>query len=61
MPARARTLISELICMSPVTRIVAVLLTLAVTACATAPAADPTPPPRQQMDAKTQLETGRKY
>jgi hypothetical protein len=47
--------------MSPVTRIVAVLLTLAVAACATAPAADLAPPPPKQMDAKTQLESGRRF
>jgi hypothetical protein len=30
-------------------------------ACATAPAPDLTPPPKKPLDAKTQLETGRKY
>jgi hypothetical protein len=39
---------------------IAVLLTLAVAACATAPAATMTPPPKKPMDAKTQLESGRK-
>ncbi|MGU3539334.1 hypothetical protein [Methylobacterium sp. A54F] len=37
----------------------AALLTLAVAACSTAPAApDLTPPPRRPVDAKTQLEYG---
>ena len=40
--------------------LVAVGLTLAIAACATAPAADLTPP-MKQTDAKTQLESGRKY
>jgi hypothetical protein len=30
-------------------------------ACATAPAADLTPPPAKKLDAKTQLESGRKH
>jgi hypothetical protein len=42
------------------TRTMAALLVLAVAACATAPAADPAPPPRKPMDAKTQLESGRR-
>ena len=42
------------------TRIVAVGLTLAVAACAAAPAVDLTPPPRKAYDAKTQLESGRR-
>ncbi|MBM1170783.1 hypothetical protein [Microvirga arabica] len=41
--------------------LVAVGLTLAIAACATAPAADLTPPPMKQLDAKTQLESGRRY
>jgi hypothetical protein len=41
--------------------LVAAGLTLAIAACATAPAADLTPPPMKQADAKTQLESGRKY
>ena len=61
MLACSRTLLPEFNSMSPVTRIAAVLLTLAVAACATAPAADLTPPPPKQMDAKTQLESGRKF
>lgn len=47
--------------MSILTRLVALGLTLAIAACATAPAADLTPPPRKAMDAKTQLESGRQY
>lgn len=47
--------------MSILSRIAALGLTLAIAACATAPAADFTPPPAKQMDAKTQLESGRKY
>jgi hypothetical protein len=47
--------------MTPVSRIAAILLTLAVAACATAPAADLTPPPSKPMDAKTQLESGRRF
>ena len=43
-----------------VSRIVAAVLTLAIAACATAPAADLTPPPAKKLDAKTQLESGRK-
>jgi hypothetical protein len=42
------------------TRIVAVGLTHAIAACATAPAVDLTPPPRKAYDAKTQLESGRR-
>jgi hypothetical protein len=41
--------------------LVAVGLTLAIAACATAPAADLTAPPMKQTDAKTQLESGRKF
>ena len=41
--------------------LVALGLTLAIAACATAPAADLTPPPMKQTDAKTQLESGRKF
>ena len=41
--------------------LVAVGLTLALAACATAPAADLTPPPMKPTDAKTQLESGRRY
>jgi hypothetical protein len=41
--------------------LVAVGLTLAIVACATAPAADLTPPPVKQLDAKTQLESGKRY
>ena len=37
------------------TRLVAIGLTLAIAACAT------TPPPRKAYDAKTQLESGKKY
>lgn len=49
--------------MNRLTRIVALGLTLAIAACATTPppAADMTPPPRKALDAKTQLETGKKY
>ena len=44
------------------TRCLAALgLTLAIAACATAPAADIQPPPMKQLDAKTQLESGRRY
>ncbi len=45
------------------TRIIAVSLALAVAACATTPppVADLTPPPRKVYDAKTQLESGRRY
>lgn len=44
------------------TRLVAVGLTLAIAACATTPppATDMTPPPRKALDAKTQLENGRR-
>jgi hypothetical protein len=41
--------------------LIAVGLTLAIAACATAPAADLTPPLIKQTDAKTQLESGRRY
>jgi hypothetical protein len=40
------------------------LLALSLAACATTPAAPvayPDPPPKKQADAKTQLESGRKY
>lgn len=47
--------------MSILSRLVALGLTLAIAACATAPAADLTPPPRKATDAKTQLESGKKY
>ena len=45
------------------TRIVAVGLTLAIAACATTPppAVDLTPPPARAADAKTQLESGRRF
>ncbi|WP_202620524.1 hypothetical protein [Methylocystis heyeri] len=38
---------------------IALLLLLALGACATQPAPDLTPPPRKPADAKTQLESGR--
>ncbi|WP_174247472.1 hypothetical protein [Methylocapsa sp. S129] len=44
--------------------LVAVGLALSLAACAAAPPppqADLNPPPRKQLDAKTQLETGRTY
>ena len=41
--------------------LVALGLTLAIAACATAPAADIQLPPKKQLDAKTQLESGRRY
>ena len=41
--------------------LVALGLTLAIAACATAPAADIQPPPMKEFDAKTQLESGRRY
>jgi hypothetical protein len=41
--------------------LVALGLTLGIAACATAPAADIQPPPMKQLDAKTQLESGRRY
>ncbi|GJE59730.1 hypothetical protein [Methylobacterium trifolii] len=46
--------------MSTTTRLtLAGLVTLALAACSTAPAApDLTPPPRRPLDAKTQLEYG---
>lgn len=40
----------------------ALLLAFALAACATAqPQPDLTPPAKKPLDAKTQLETGRKY
>ena len=40
----------------------AVLFTLSVAACAAnPPVADIQPPPRKPLDAKTQLENGKKY
>lgn len=44
----------------------AALLTLSIAGCATAPPPPqaviyPDAPPRKQLDAKTQLETGRRY
>jgi hypothetical protein len=47
--------------MSILSRLVALGLTLAIAACATAPAADLTPPPHKMTDAKTQLESGRRF
>ncbi len=47
--------------MSILSRIAALGLTLAIAACATAPAADFTPPLRKMTDAKTQLESGKRY
>ena len=47
--------------MSILSRLVALGLTLAIAACATAPAVDLTPPPRKITDAKTQLESGKRY
>jgi hypothetical protein len=41
--------------------LLAVGLTLTIAACATAPAADLTPPPVKQTDAKTQLESGKRF
>lgn len=41
--------------------LLAVGLTLTIAACATAPAADLTPPPLKQTDAKTQLESGKRF
>jgi hypothetical protein len=45
------------------TRLVAIGLTLTIAACATTPppAVDMNPPPRKAADAKTQLESGKKY
>ena len=43
---------------------VAAALTLAIAACATTPPPEadyPPPPGKRQLDAKTQLETGRRY
>jgi len=38
------------------------LIALSVAACATTPPpVAPNPPPKKQADAKTQLESGRKY
>lgn len=44
----------------------ATILTLSVAGCASAPPPQqavlyPDPPPRKPLDAKTQLETGRRY
>ena len=49
--------------MLTLTRIVAVGLTLAIAACASTPppAVDLTPPAPRATDAKTQLESGRRY
>lgn len=50
--------------MSPIIRLsAAAALVLAVAACATAPPPPPDypPPGQRQLDAKTQLETGRRY
>lgn len=47
--------------MSFLPRLVALGLTLAIAACATAPVVDLTPPPRKLTDAKTQLESGKRY
>ncbi len=49
--------------MLTLTRMFAVGLTLAIAACATTPppAVDPTPPAPRAADAKTQLESGRRY
>jgi hypothetical protein len=41
--------------------VVVAALLCALAACATTPPADLTPPPRKPLDAKTQLETGRRY
>ncbi|MGO4705449.1 hypothetical protein AB4072_06690 [Microvirga sp. 2MCAF38] len=43
------------------TRIVAVGLTLTIAACAATATPDLTPPPRKTTDAKTQLESGKKF
>ncbi|WP_198411840.1 hypothetical protein [Microvirga flavescens] len=43
------------------TRIVAVGLALSVAACAATATPDLTPPPRKATDAKTQLESGKKF
>ncbi|MCB8820980.1 hypothetical protein [Microvirga rosea] len=54
----------ELLLMSiKLTRILAVGVTLAIAACATTPppVVDTNPPPRKAYDAKTQLESGRRY
>lgn len=42
-------------------RAAALSLALTMAACATTPPPDLTPPPRKQTDAKTQLESGRRY
>jgi hypothetical protein len=50
--------------MSPVLRLsLATAFVLAVAACASAPPPPPDypPPGKRQLDAKTQLETGRRY
>jgi predicted small lipoprotein YifL len=39
----------------------AILLALSLAACAAQSQPDLTPPPKKPLDAKTQLETGRKY
>jgi hypothetical protein len=46
--------------MNSFTRILALGLTLAIAACATTPPPSMTPPPAKPLDAKTQLESGRK-
>jgi hypothetical protein len=48
----------------PIIRLAVVAaMAIVIAACATAPAqnVDLTPPPKKQLDAKTQLETGRSY
>ena len=42
-------------------RSVILLAVLSLAACATQPQPDFTPPPKKPLDAKSQLETGRKY
>ncbi|WP_201281712.1 hypothetical protein [Methylosinus sp. Ce-a6] len=42
-------------------QLAAILLALSLAACAAQSQPDPTPPPKKPLDAKTQLETGRKY
>jgi hypothetical protein len=44
-----------------VVRLVLACLALSVAACASAPPPDLGAPPRKAFDAKTQLETGRRY
>jgi hypothetical protein len=39
----------------------AILIALSLAACAAQSQPDLTPPPKKPLDAKTQLETGRKY